>query len=38
MWAGQAAPLARELTTAQLIATLEQETLEALDRLAGLHK
>ena len=26
MWAGQAAPLARELSAAQLIATLEQET------------
>jgi len=38
MWAGQAAPLAREMTTAQLVATLEQETLEALDRLAALRR
>ncbi len=37
MWAGQAVPLARELTAAQLIATLEAETLEALDRLAALR-
>jgi nitronate monooxygenase len=38
MWAGQAAPLARELSAAQLVATLEQETLEALDRLAALRR
>jgi len=38
MWAGQAAPLSRSLTAAQLIATLEQETLEALDRLATLRR
>ena len=38
MWAGQAAPLARGLTAAQLIAALEQETLEACDRLAALHR
>ena len=37
MWAGQAAPLARELPAAQLVATLEQETLAALDRLAALR-
>lgn len=37
MWAGQAAPLARELSAAQLIAALEQETLEALDCLAKLR-
>ncbi len=37
MWAGQAAPLSRELSAAQLIAALEQETLEALDRLAKLR-
>lgn len=37
MWAGQAAPLARELTTAQLVATLEQETLAAIERLAALR-
>ena len=36
MWAGQAAPLARELSTAQLVAALEQETLEALERLTAL--
>lgn len=36
MWAGQAAPLSRELTAAQLVNTLEQETLEALARLAGM--
>ena len=33
MWAGQAAPLSRELSAAQLVITLEQETLEALARL-----
>jgi nitronate monooxygenase len=33
MWAGQAAPLSRELSTAQLVITLEHETLQALDRL-----
>ena len=38
MWAGQAAPLARELSAAQLVATLEQETLEALDRLGALRR
>lgn len=38
MWAGQAAPLSRELSAAQLIATLEQETLETLDRLAALRR
>ncbi len=37
MWAGQAAPLARELSAAQLVATLEQETLEALERLSALR-
>ena len=37
MWAGQAAPLSRELSAAQLVATLEQETLDALDRLAALR-
>ena len=36
MWAGQAAPLSRELVAAQLVDALEQETLEALERLAGL--
>jgi nitronate monooxygenase len=38
MWAGQAAPLARELPAAQLVATLEQETLDALERLAALSR
>ena len=37
MWAGQAAPLARALSTAELIATLEQEILESIDRLANLR-
>ena len=37
MWAGQAAPLARELPASELIAALRSETLEALDRLAGLR-
>jgi nitronate monooxygenase len=36
LWAGQAAPLARELSAAQLVITLEHETLEALQRLAML--
>lgn len=34
MWAGQAAPLARALSVAGLVAQLEAETLEAIDRLA----
>jgi len=38
MWAGQAAPLSRELSAAQLIAALEQETLEVLDRLSALRR
>lgn len=37
MWAGQAAPLSRDMSAAQLIAALEQETLEALDRAAALR-
>lgn len=37
MWAGQAAPLARELATADLVAALERETLEALERLNALR-
>ncbi|HTE13470.1 MAG TPA: DUF561 domain-containing protein [Burkholderiales bacterium] len=37
MWAGQAAPLSREMPVAQLVAALERETLEALDRLAALR-
>jgi nitronate monooxygenase len=35
MWAGQAAPLARELPAAQLVARLEAETLEAVNRLSS---
>jgi nitronate monooxygenase len=38
MWAGQAAPLARALPAADLVAALEAETLEALDRLASLRR
>jgi nitronate monooxygenase len=38
MWAGQAAPLARALPAAELIAALEAETLEALDRLSALRR
>ncbi len=37
MYAGQAAPLSRELPAAELVAALEAETLEALDRLAALR-
>ena len=37
MYAGQAAPLSRALPAAELVATLEAETLEALDRLAALR-
>jgi nitronate monooxygenase len=36
LWSGQAAPLARALPAAELVARLEAETLEAIDRLAGL--
>ena len=36
MWAGQAAPLSRELSAAQLVITLEHETLEALERLLSM--
>ena len=38
MWAGQAAPLARALPAAELVAALEAETLEALARLAALTR
>lgn len=38
MWAGQAAPLARELPAAELIATLRDETIEALERLARFRR
>ena len=37
MYAGQAAPLSRALPAAELVAALEAETLEALDRLAALR-
>ncbi len=37
MYAGQAASLSRELPAAELVAALEAETLEALDRLAALR-
>ena len=36
LWAGQAAPLARALSAAELVARLEQETIEALRRAASL--
>lgn len=38
MWAGQAAPLAREMSAAQLVITLEHETLEAIERLSSLNR
>jgi nitronate monooxygenase len=38
LWAGQAAPLARALPAAQLVARLESETLEAVQRIASLAK
>ncbi len=37
MWCGQAASLSRAMPAAQLVAVLEAETLEALDRLARLR-
>jgi nitronate monooxygenase len=37
MWAGQATPLSRALPAAELVAALEAETLECLDRLAALR-
>jgi len=37
LYAGQAAPLSRALPAAELVAALEAETLEALDRLAALR-
>ena len=36
LWAGQAAPLARALPAAELIATLEREAIDALRRAAAL--
>jgi nitronate monooxygenase len=38
MWAGQAASLSRALPAADLVAALEAETLECLDRLAALRR
>jgi nitronate monooxygenase len=38
MYAGQAAPLSRALPAAELVAALEAETLECLDRLAALRR
>lgn len=38
MWAGQAAPLTRAMPAAELIARIEAETLDALDRLASLRR
>src|SRR6185503_8556039 len=38
MWAGQAAALSRALPAADLVAALEAETLECLDRLAALRR
>jgi nitronate monooxygenase len=36
-WAGQAAPLARDLAAGDLISTLREETIEALDRIRHLQ-
>jgi len=38
MYAGQAAPLSRALPAAELVAALEAETLDCLDRLAALRR
>jgi nitronate monooxygenase len=38
MWAGQAVALSRALPAAELVAALEAETLECLDRLAALRR
>ena len=38
LFAGQATPLSRALPAAELVAALEAETLEALDRLAALRR
>jgi nitronate monooxygenase len=38
LWAGQAAPLARALPAAELIATLEREAVEAIRRTAAYVK
>jgi nitronate monooxygenase len=37
MWSGQGAPMSRALPAAELVAALEAETLECLDRLAALR-
>jgi nitronate monooxygenase len=37
MWSGQGAPMSRALAAADLVAALETETLECLDRLAALR-
>ena len=37
MWAGQAAPLSRELPAAELVSALHKETHEALERLSAWH-
>jgi len=37
MWAGQAAPLSRAMSAAELVEMLEAETLECLERLAALR-
>jgi nitronate monooxygenase len=36
LWAGQAAPLARALPAAQLVARLEAETIESIQKLKGM--
>ena len=38
MWAGQATPLSRAMPAVELVAALEAETLECLDRLAALRR
>ena len=38
MWAGQAVALSRALPAAELVAALEAEALECLDRLAALRR
>jgi nitronate monooxygenase len=38
MWAGQAVALSRTLPAGKLVATLEAEALECLDRLAGMRR
>jgi nitronate monooxygenase len=38
MWAGQAAPLARALPAAELIAQLERETIAAIRAISALCK